>query len=417
MMFTDILNTISQQVDSFNAYAAKYPFVAGSLSLWALGVSSYLLRNIPSLIFGSVKKFFTTTITLTSYHESFYKFLKWYNENGFAQTTRHLKLSNGRWGNDGGTLKSLGYGNQFFWFKYRLLFLNMSNKNSDNRTGVEIDQLTITKLGRSHKIFDLMLKEMEDNYIKKDKQIVNFYRDSCWFTAVEQTPRSFETIHITKDIKQQLITHLDKFVNSENWYIQKGIPYQTGILLYGIPGSGKTSIIKAVASYLNYPLYVLEADKLANIQSAVSELPRKSILVIEDIDCNNVVHKRNEITKAGDEDDEDATDLFSKFSLVSIAEILNSIDGLVNTHGRILIITTNHAEKLDPALVRPGRIDLKLEIGYVTMEVFISFFECFFKGYNIPANFKLKENLSPAELQNMILQYNDPEKIISECNQ
>ena len=100
------------------------------------------------------------------------------------------------------------------------------------------------------------------------------------------------------------------------------------------------------------------------------------------------------------------------FNFTNLSDVLNSIDGVQSNHGRILILTTNHIEGLDPALLRPGRIDLKVKIDYVNNEVLNQFFKVFFPHFIIPNTFKIKDKIPAAEVQNLILKDYEPENIL-----
>lgn len=116
-------------VTAFNSYAKEYPMVAGAISLWGLGILTYICRDFPRKIYGIFLRYFTTTITLSNCNDSFYAFLKWYQSKGYAEKGRYVKITNGRWGSDE-SIKSVGYGNHVFWFNRFPLLLNMSQKES-----------------------------------------------------------------------------------------------------------------------------------------------------------------------------------------------------------------------------------------------------------------------------------------------
>jgi chaperone BCS1 len=236
--------------------------------------------------------------------------------------------------------------------------------------------------------------------------------EDSWNYVKEQNKRSLKTIFIEQEKKDILIKRLSNFIEKEKWYIENSIPYQLGILLYGPAGTGKTSLIKAIAGYLNYPIYYLSPQKLSHIETAMSSLGDKCIIVIEDIDSNFLTHSREkkdgkEIAPKSD------NSLINEVMLVSLSEILNSLDCMFSAHGRILIATTNHVEKLDPALVRAGRIDLKLEIGFVNNEILKGFIDNFFPENKLNiSEIKLKNNLTIATLQNLILEEKTIEEIV-----
>lgn len=424
-MFPVILKLISV----FNAYAAKNQFVAGALSLWGLGVISYLCKDVPRKIWGLITKFSTTTLTVTSSNDIFYLFLKWYELKGYASRGRYVKFSNGRWG-DGDLIKSLGYGTHYFWYKWRFFILTLTQKESTNMDR-DKDELTMVMFGRSHEIFNLIFDEVYELKEKDSSFVIKRYEDSWWRKSSEQRPRNFDTIFLRKGIKEKLMDHFDKFNSMEQWYLDKGIPYQTGILLYGPPGTGKTSVIKAIAHYLDYQIHILGASSLASIESAMFNLPEKSLICIEDIDTNSAtkdrqilenkpIIKKNNCNKEMTTEDEavekenDPRKMIIDFSFSNLSDILNAIDGVQTNHGRILILTTNDISKLDSALIRPGRIDLILEIGYVDVFILRQFFNKFYPTFiEIPEYFKIKDGVSSAVVQNLILEnLNNPLKVL-----
>jgi chaperone BCS1 len=220
-----------------------------------------------------------------------------------------------------------------------------------------------------------------------------------------------DTVFLEQDKKSVILKTIDDFIKAEQWYLDNGIPYHLGILLYGSPGTGKSSLIKAIASYMNYDIYYLPVSSLAKLEDCMDTLPEQSIIVIEDIDCEKVLHTRSNTSENSDSS-KTAKQVSDIFSIVNFSDVLNVIDGVCSAHGRILISTTNHIEKLDPALIRPGRIDLKVELGYVNSEIFNQFSKRFF-GKEFIGDIKLKERLSCAELQNLILQKKSYDEIIS----
>lgn len=419
-----MIQGIIKLFDIFNAYAAKNQFVAGALSLWGLGVVSYLCKDIPKKFWGVIKKFFTTTVTITNQNEIFFSFLRWYEKNGYAKKGRYLKISNGKWG-DGGLIKSVGYGKHYFWYKKRLIVLHMFKVDA-TATSYDKDEINMVTLGRSYKIFDEIFEEVVKNESKKDRFVIKKFSKSYWICSSEQRPRLMDTIFLDYKVKDNLMSHLDKFRLMEDWYLKNGIPYQTGILLYGPPGTGKTSIIKAMAYHLGYTMHILSASTLVNIEDAMFKLPEKSLIIIEDIDTNSALKKRMALDNMKKEaekvksDKEDAEVnkeeerrpiLFFDFN--NLSDVLNAIDGVQSNHGRILVLTTNDINKLDSALLRPGRIDLMVKIGYVNKYILQQFFEKFYPKYKFPLNFEIKGGVSSAVVQNLILEnLNNPEKVL-----
>lgn len=405
MSIDQILLFIENVMVKFNAYAITNPVIAGVISLWSLGVLSYCLRNIPNKIWQIFIKQSTTSLTLFSSSQSYHNFLQWCDKYNYISKLRKLKITSGKWGEDAG-FKSIGYGSHYFFIKRKPIKLFM--ERIENNTNMELDKIEITTFGRSQKFFNKLLTEINKNINNSDSVLIHKYMDSYWDKVINQNKRNMDTVFLDNNIKQNIINHLDHFVSNEKWYIENGISYQTGILLYGISGGGKTSLIKAIASKYNYELYILSVKHLNKIEDAIINLPHNTILLIEDIDANSAIQERSiEGYKKENSTEE-------KFNITNLSDVLNTLDGIIANHGRILIATTNYMDKLDKALIRPGRFDLIQELGYVTLNVVNQFFNRYYPDYKISVSFKIANNISPAMLQNYILMNLDnPDEVLN----
>ncbi|MCL7035222.1 hypothetical protein MKW94_002509 [Papaver nudicaule] len=191
-----------------------------------------------------------------------------------------------------------------------------------------------------------------------------------WSSINLEHPATFDTLAMDPEVKQGLMEDLERFVKRREFYKKVGKAWKRGYLLYGPPGTGKSSLIAAMANYLNFDIYDLE---LANLQSN-SELRNllvatnnRSILVIEDIDCSADFSDRDT--------DQQADQCYNRRqpeTKMTLSGLLNFIDGLWSSCGdeRIIIFTTNHKDKLDPALLRPGRMDMHIHMSYCTPKGF-----------------------------------------------
>ncbi|TYJ10268.1 hypothetical protein E1A91_A11G196100v1 [Gossypium mustelinum] len=177
-------------------------------------------------------------------------------------------------------------------------------------------------------------------------------------------------------LKEFIMKDLDSFVERKEFFENVGRAWKRGYLLYGPPGTGKSSLVAAIANYMRYDVYDLQFQSVRNdsdLRRILTSTTNRSILLIEDIDCGTKVsHNRTKVKEKGEEeeeDDEDRDEIKRPFSIdpgVTLSGLLNFIDGLWSSCGneRIIIFTTNHKEKLDPALLRPGRMDVHIYMGY-----------------------------------------------------
>lgn len=393
-------------VESVSNFIQNNQLLLAGIGLSGAGLLTFWLKDFPKKIFYFLKREFTTDLVVTNHNKSFYEVLKWIAKKYKNKNFRTLKMTNGQWGYEDDAVTSIGYGLHWIFFKRRL-FMTVLTKDPSNQSSYDKETITITSIGRSRKVIDEFIKEVSkvDEDVEKTKL---FSMEDSWMYIREQTKRPLSSVFLEKEKKETLLKTMDNFISRETWYVDNGIPYQLGILLYGSPGTGKTSLIKAIAGYLNYPIYYLSSQKLGKLESAMSNLPEKCIVVIEDIDSNSLTHSRESEPKT-------SVDglLMKEFAAISLSEVLNSLDGLFSAHGRILIATTNHIEKLDAALIRPGRIDLKLEIGHVNTEILKEFLLHFFPNENIVIPNIIKDNITVAMLQNMVLEGKTLKEIIN----
>ncbi|OQR95844.1 hypothetical protein THRCLA_07521 [Thraustotheca clavata] len=264
--------------------------------------------------------------------------------------------------------------------------------------------------------------------------------------------KTFDSLFFSgKDI---LIDMLDNFTAKKGKYGVAGFPYKLGFLLHGPPGTGKTSMIKAIAQYtkrhiVNISLANVKTnqdlmDYMLDLRIALpgEDMPIKLkyeqvVFVMEDIDCaSEIVHTRESApARASDEADElnaaliaslsttinNKPLIFTSLDKLNLSGLLNVLDGVVDTPGRILIMTTNHPEKLDLALIRPGRIDEQILLGPIDATQTKLMIQHYFstqlqddQAVEIDRVFKnTKSAITPAEVENLCAKYRSLEDMLS----
>ena len=248
-----------------------------------------------------------------------------------------------------------------------------------------------------------------------------------WKSVPSNNFRKMETIVLKNNLKNKVKEDLDLFLNSEDWYKERDIPYYRGYLFYGEPGTGKTSMIKAMSLYAKRHIHYLMLSEIASDTELIELLKKvdykSTMLVIEDIDAmTNIVKSRSIIDKddkdnkddKNDKNDKDNKDNLDKTkSSLTLSGLLNVLDGVFGSHGRMLIMTSNHPEQLDKALLRPGRCDCKYIFDNCNREQIKELYYLFFNELiNEKDLNKIEENkYSPAHISSVFQIYrNNPEE-------
>lgn len=222
--------------------------------------------------------------------------------------------------------------------------------------------------------------------------------DSYW-TCIGSTfnPRPMDTLFFDNSIKDKITKHLDDWLLNEDVYKSRGLTFKTGILLYGVAGTGKSSLASAIATYLNCGLISIDAASFGDLN--ISE-------VVESINADNcryvVLIDEIDTIFATREDE-----AISEKQKAKISKLLALLDSQQSPNNVIFVATTNYVERLDKAVIRKGRFDMSVELGNISKDTAMEM--C--KSFNLNeaetkkalAQFKLADEINPAELQNTIL--------------
>ncbi|KAK6258301.1 ATPase [Theobroma cacao] len=180
-----------------------------------------------------------------------------------------------------------------------------------------------------------------------------YYYCKLWESIKLEHPATFDTLALDTELKNMIMEDLNRFLRRKEFYKRVGKSWKRGYLLYGPPGTGKSSLIAAMANYLKFDIYDLQLETIksdSELRKLLLAIANKSILVIEDIDCAASLPDRPGAN----------------------ASAHRSSDGLWSSCGdeRIIVLTTNHKQRLDPALLRPGRMDMHINMSYCTTQAF-----------------------------------------------
>ncbi|XP_072984365.1 AAA-ATPase At3g50940-like [Typha latifolia] len=212
--------------------------------------------------------------------------------------------------------------------------------------------------------------------IRDEARTLNLYtnEDISWKPVNLRHPATFGSVAMEEEAKRALKEDLERFVKRKAYYKRIGKAWKRGYLLHGPPGTGKSTLIAAIANFLRFDVYDLELTNVrcnAVLRSLLVSIGNRSILAIEDIDCSTELQQRDE-GKNTREAPPFYRPPWEEQDKVTLSGLLNFVDGLWSSCGdeRIIVFTTNYKERLDPALLRPGRMDVHVHMGYCTPAMF-----------------------------------------------
>ena len=340
---------------------------------------------------------------------------------------------------------------------------NKDEKSNNIRVKNEKIEITLYSYISSLKTIEIFIDNIKNDYLEsikdlrknqlfyyiqtdinsEDKPVYNCFKETRF-----ESSRTFCNLFFPE--KREIIDKIDFFLNNREWYEKMGIPYTLGIGIHGPPGTGKTSFFKALANYTGRHIVNLSfklITKKRQLQDFYFETRynynnqendigfNNKIIIFEDLDCAGDIFLDRNIKKNKQQQQEDNNQIqiLSKIANsldgsekgpmmklfnedpITLDDILNLWDGLYETPGRIIAISSNHYDTLDPALIRPGRIDITLEMKLVNRETLKEMFRHFF-GFDILTNdlLSFRENFySPAEIVNIyISSKKDPKQFI-----
>ena len=318
-------------------------------------------------------------------------------------------------------LRTRNSGTTFCVYRGTLIIMRIQFK--ENKQGIERRNIYLSTIRTKRDIsnlkrfIDVLVKKGVNDQSNLDNRII-LHSDTggSHMLPLEQA-RTFNDVFIPLDQKILLMSSVDAFIAKRDWYFEHNIPYHFGIMLYGIPGSGKTSVAQAIASYIKADLHIIQGDRIEGlpymmrneISTDTGSKHRYQIILVEDIDCGFISSQSRFLITDDNKPKDDAKQS-------GFASILNAIDGIGATANTIWMFTTNHIERLDPALIRPGRIDLKLEIGEITLETLNMFLKNHYdKEYT--GDLSIKKGLTFAMLQTEVMRGKSFEEIIDICKE
>ena len=273
--------------------------------------------------------------------------------------------------------------------RYRNAFLMVNRlretRSMNHNTGIPWETITLTTLYSQRNIFEDIFSEAHQlaQQFSEGKTIVYQARAASWEKFGEpRRKRPLESVILDKGIKERILSDVKDFLGSARWYYDRGIPYRRGYLLHGPPGSGKSSFIRALAGELDYNIAMLNLSERGLTDDRLNHLltiiPRRTLVLLEDADAAF----GNRRTQTDDDGYRGAN--------VTFSGLLNALDGVASAEERIVFLTTNYVDRLDSALVRPGRVDMAVRLGEATRWQMANMWDRFYGEFDEHGIFKAR---------------------------
>ena len=256
-----------------------------------------------------------------------------------------------------------GPGKHILRYKNAFIFVNRmrESKSQDLQTGRPWETITLTTLYSHRHVFEELFTEAHEHASKAHEGKTTIY--NSWGTEWRpfghpRRKRPLESVVLDEGVKERIVDDVQDFLNTGQWYHDRGIPYRRGYLLYGPPGTGKSSFIQALAGELDYDIAILNLSERGLTDDRLNPLltivPNRTLVLLEDVDAA-FANRRVQTDSDG-----------YRGANVTFSGLLNALDGVASAEERVLFLTTNHIDRLDPALVRPGRVDMTVRLGALT---------------------------------------------------
>jgi chaperone BCS1 len=397
--------------------ALSNQFLSGGLVLGIVGSLIAVSRQLPGKFFAWLKRRLIVAVDVSNDDPIFEWLSLWLAKHPYSLRARCLTATsrrdiNGRIDtNEPDELPDVVFtpapGNHVFIYERRLVWLSRERKDAapgkenDFFSRLHRETFQIRVLGRKQAVIRsliekarLVAKQVRDSRVDV---FISYY--GSWLKSDSRQMRSLSTVILPGQTADEIAADIRQFLDGETWYRERGIPYRRGYLLHGVPGSGKTSLITALAGEFQMNLYALSLGDPdltdGKLNSLLGEARPGSIILLEDIDAAFTRREKGKDSDSG----------------VTFSGLLNALDGAASKEGSLVFMTTNHKDALDPALIRPGRADLHILFDYATRDQTTRLFQQFFPDADPALATKFADSasrqLTMAQIQGHLLQHKE----------
>jgi chaperone BCS1 len=342
--------------------AMEGPFSA--VIFMAAGAAMSVLREAPRRAGSWLADLFSISVSVDG-DDAVHWFATWLAKQPYGGRCRRLKLwikwrHLGDYGEDCTVSKvelEPGLGRHLFSYRGRWFLLAREEQQQQQRgQSSGRTRVHLRTLGRARRPLTALVEEVVEHGIRamREQNLVRVNDDGgSWRTLEAGEARRIESVVLPGDERVRVLADMQQFLGRREWYATRGIPYRRGYLFCGVPGSGKTSLARSLASERGLTLFMLDLSSSRagdqQLFALLAQVPPRSMVLVEDVDRTRTLARP------------EAADQQAAAGGVTIAGLLNAVDGPTSGEGRVFVFTTNHAERLDPALLRPGRVDYRLE--------------------------------------------------------
>lgn len=400
-------------------FSGQNQFASGGLMLMIIGALGVYMRAVPQRLWEWFVQQTTMLITVKDDDAAFAWVKEWFLEQRFLKRVRRVDLDTTVRGERVALLPAPG----IHWFlharrPFQVYFYR--SEDAKDRWSRRSESITFRTIGRDQSFLQRFVQEISESHKRRvGGNSLLFTYDDGWTRVPAYVPRLLGSVILKAGEKERLLQDIARFKASSDRYHQLGVPYHRGYLLYGPPGTGKTSLVSAIAAYFEMCIYAvnLTAFNDRTLMSAISDVPSNSVILFEDIDCMKSGDTRETAEHASIAQahrGSEKRDPGERFG-VTLSGLLNVLDGFHAPEDVLFVMTSNEVARLDPALLRPGRIDYRLHLGLATEEQKIELYRRFFPS---ASQWEAEEFVSchvdartMAELQGLLLAFEEDRKM------
>ena len=360
-----------------HALTGQNQFGSGGLLLMIIGGVSVYLRAVPMHAWAWFLDQATMSITVQRDDAAFIRVKEWFLDQQFLKRIRRLDVDTTLQGRRIALVPAPG--RHWFWKNGKPFLVGFYRGEETNGVRPKRNEyLHFRTIGRNQRILWTFVNEIVECHHKNSTRSWLFVYDDGWTRAYGYVARKLDSVILSAGEKERLLADVTAFKKSRQRYRTLGVPYHRGYLFYGPPGTGKTSLVSALAERFAMSIYAINLAHFNDktLVSAMNDVVENSVILFEDIDCMKSGDARSSKQEAQSESNKSVTkeDRFG----MTLSGLLNAIDGFGAPDNVLFIMTTNRIEALDPALLRPGRIDYRLYLGPATDEQKTELYRRFF---------------------------------------